>query len=120
MTKRPIAFAAPGRFEFYAHSFPSALYAEGKHDGVQICVAFPQARYTVTRRSETGRLLVHNLGARDILAIPAGQPQARRAGIASLMLSDAFITQALGVETLCVFDTFTVRDPFISAAARQA
>jgi AraC family transcriptional regulator len=123
MSKRPLVFSDPGRFEIYCHFSPPAVYPEETHETVQICVPFEHALYNVTRQSETGRALVHHLGARDILAVPVGQPHGvnwrRPADIVSLQMSEAFIAQALGVPSLHLQDTFTLRDPFISAAAAQ-
>jgi AraC family transcriptional regulator len=123
MSKRPLILSDPGRFEVYCHFSPPAVYPEETHETVQICVPLEHALYNVTRQSETGRALVHNLGARDVLAVPFGQPHAvtwrRSADIVSLHLSETFIGQALGVPRLRFPDTFTVRDPFISAAAVQ-
>jgi AraC family transcriptional regulator len=90
---------------------------------LQVCVPLEGALYRVVRSSETGRRLVQDLGSRDVLVVPAGQPHAvlwrRSADVVSLQLCRPFITQALGVEGLSLRDTFTVRDAFISAAALQ-
>src|SRR5258708_1980123 len=74
MKKRPLTFADPGRFEIYSHHSAPTLYAEESHETVQICVPMERALYSVTRQSETGRTVVHNLGTRDVLVIPVGQP----------------------------------------------
>jgi AraC family transcriptional regulator len=99
------------------------VYPEEIHDTVQICVPLARALYSVVRQSETGRRLVHHLGSRDTLVVPAGQPHSvnwrRQANVVSLQVSDAFIAHALGVSRLHLPDTFTVRDPFISAAAAE-
>ncbi len=120
---RPLTFADPGRFEVYCHHSPPTVYPEEIHDTVQVCIPLEHAVYRVTRSSESGRTLVHNLGSRDVLVVPTGQPHAvtwrRPADVVSLQLSEAFITQALGVQTLSLPDAFTVRDAFISAAADQ-
>jgi len=120
---RPSTFADPGRFEVYCHYSPPTVYPEEIHDTVQVCVPLEHARYRVIRSSESGRTLVHDLGSRDVLVVPTGQPHAvtwrRPADVVSLQLSEAFITQALGVQKLSLGDAFTVRDPFISAAAAQ-
>jgi AraC family transcriptional regulator len=90
---------------------------------VEICVPLEHALYNVTRRSETGRALVHHLGARDVLVVPVGQPHSvnwrRSADIVSLHMSESFIARALGVPSLHLQDMFTLRDPFTSAAAAQ-
>jgi AraC family transcriptional regulator len=123
MKKRPLTFADPGRFEIYSHHSAPTLYAEESHETVQICVPMERALYSVTRQSETGRTLVHNLGARDVLVIPVGQPHSvnwrRPAAIVSLQVSEQFIAQATGLPKLHLGDAFTLRDPFISAAAAQ-
>ena len=66
---------------------------------------------------------MHHLGSRDVLAIPVGQPHIvdwrRPADIVSLHLTESFINEALGVSRLPIVDTFTVRDPLISAAAAE-
>jgi AraC family transcriptional regulator len=105
------------------HSSPSCVYPEETHDTIQICVPLERALYSVTRESETGRRLVHNLGSRDVLAIPLGQPHSvtwrRPADVVSLQLTEDFIAEATGNSRLRIQDTFTVRDPFISFAAAQ-
>jgi AraC family transcriptional regulator len=121
MIKRPIVLADPGRFEMLCHSSPATMYPEEEHTTVQICIPLEYALYTLVRQSETGRRLVHHLGSRDVLAVPIGQPHAvtwrRQADIVSLQLTEAFIGRSLGVSHLRIPDSFTVRDPFISAAA---
>ena len=76
MSERPLIFSDPGRLEIYCHFSPPTVYPEEAHATVQICVPLEQALYSVTRQSETGRALVHHLGARDVLVVPAGQPLA--------------------------------------------
>ena len=83
------------------------------------------ALYSVTLQSHTGRAIVKDLGARDILVIPPRQPHAvawrRSAGAAvCLQLSEAFMIEALDVPQLRLGNSSSVRDPFISAAAAQA
>jgi AraC family transcriptional regulator len=123
MQTRPIVAADPGRFELVAHHSPAREYAEETHETVQVCVPLERARYRVVRQSETGRGLVHDLGARDVLVIPAGQPHAvtwkRPADIVMLHLSEAFLATVLDVGCVRVGDAFTLRDPFISAAAAE-
>jgi AraC family transcriptional regulator len=123
MSHRPVVVADPGRFQLICHHSPPTVYAEEAHDTVQVCVPLEQARYSVICQSETGRAVVHDLGARDVLAIPAGQPHAvtwkRPADIVTLHLSEAFLAHALDVPRVTLRDAFTVRDPFISAAAVQ-
>jgi AraC family transcriptional regulator len=116
-------FSVPERFELVCHSSPPCVYPEETHDTVQVCVPLERALYSVIRESETGRRLVHNLGSRDVLAIPIGQPHSvtwrRPADIVSLQLTEEFIAEATGNSRLRIEDTFTVRDPFISSAAAQ-
>jgi AraC family transcriptional regulator len=123
MDQRPLTFADPGQFEVYCHHSGPTLHTEEMRGTLQICVPLEGARYSVVRHSETGRAITQHLGARDILVIPTGQPHAidwrRPADIVSLQLTESFVAHALGVPRLPVRDTFTVRDPFISAAARQ-
>jgi AraC family transcriptional regulator len=120
---RPLTFADPGRFEIYCHHSPPTIYPEETHETVQVCVPLEGALYQVIRSSETGRSLLHTLGSRDVLVVPAGQPHAvtwrRPADVVSLQLSGRFISQALGLSNLSLPDTFTVRDTFVSAAAAQ-
>ena len=123
MSERPRVFIGEGRFEIvYDESGPTA-YAEETHEMIQVCIPLDDARYRVTRRSETGRLLVHDLAARDVLVLPVGQPHAvtwhRQAGIVSLQMTETFIEEALDAPRLKLSDSFTVRDPFIIAAALQ-
>src|SRR5579864_3043016 len=123
MSKRPLIFSDPGHFEIYCHFSPPVVYPEETHETVQICVPLEHALYNVTRQSETGRALVHHLGARDVLAVPVGQPHSvnwrRPADVVSLQISESFIAEALGAPSLQLQDSFTLRDPFISAAAAQ-
>jgi AraC family transcriptional regulator len=123
MSKRPLTIADPGHFEFYCHSSPATVYPEEAHETVQICIPLENALYSVTRQSETGRKIVHHLGSRDVLVVPIGQPHSvtwrRQADIVSLQVSEAFIASALDVSRLRVPEAFTVRDPFISAAAAE-
>lgn len=123
MKKRPLTFADPGRFEIYSHHSAVTLYPEEAHETVQICVPMERALYSVTRQSETGRTLLHHLGARDVLVVPVGQPHSvdwrRPAGIVSFQMSERFIAEATGVPRVNLGDAFTLRDPFISAAAAQ-
>jgi len=121
MTSQPVSYEAPGRFRIISHNSSPALYPEEAHDEVQVCIPFPRALYCVRRLSEHGRSLIHELGPRDILAIPSGQPHEvtwrRRAHIVSLMFNEAFLAEAAAAPGLRLHDIFTVRDPFISAAA---
>ncbi len=123
MSKRPLVFASPGRFEIVYHESAPVVYPEEQHESIQVCVPMDDARYRVARRSETGRALVHDLDARDVLVVPTGQPHAvtwqRSAGIVSLQLAEAFVEEAMDVPRVQLPDSFTVRDPFISAAALQ-
>jgi AraC family transcriptional regulator len=123
MSERPIAFVDPGRFELYCHHSLPTFYPEESHQTIQVCVPLESARYDVSRQSETGTALVHTLGARDVLVLPAGQPHAvtwkRPADIVSLQMSESFIREALGVSCLRLQDAFTIRDSFISAVGLQ-
>ena len=123
MSKRLLTFADPNRFEIYCHHSPPAFYPEETLETLQIWVPLEHALYSVTRQPETGRALVHHLGARDVLVVPIGQPHTvawrRPAGIVSLQLSEHFIARALGVPRLRLADTLILRDPFISASAAQ-
>jgi len=123
MAKRPIAFEGPGRFEIYCHHSAPTHYPEESHETVQVCIPLERARYAVIRQSETGRKLVHDLGSRDVLVLPARQPHAvdwqRPADIVSLQLSSSFIRAALGDSELRLQDAFTLRNPFLSAVAGQ-
>jgi AraC family transcriptional regulator len=123
MCGQPVSFANPGKFEIYCHHSSPTLYPEEAHDTVQVCVPLQHALYSVTLQSHTGRAIVKDLGARDILVIPPRQPHAvtwrRSAGLMCLQLSEAFMIEALDVSQLRLGDSFTVRDPLISAAAAQ-
>jgi AraC family transcriptional regulator len=123
MSNRPIALAVPGRFELFCHHSPPMIYPEEAHSAVQVCIPLEQARYSVTRQSETGRRLVHHLDESDVLAVPKEQPHGvawqRSADIVSLLLDEQFIAEALGIGQFRIPDAFTVRDRFISDAAAQ-
>jgi len=121
--RRPIIHEEPGRFELYCHNSPPTSYPEETHRTIQVCVPLERALYSVVRQSEAGRNLVHQLGARDILVLPIGQPHSvvwrRTADIVSLQLSERFVAEALDIPKLKLADTFTLRDPFISTVARE-
>jgi AraC family transcriptional regulator len=123
MRARPVTYSSPDRLEISCHHSPPVVYAEEAHETVQVCVPLERALYGVTRQSETGRTITQSLGARDVLVVPAGQPHAvtwrRPADIVSLHFSHAFLAEALDSPAVVLADTFTVRDPFISAAAAQ-
>jgi len=86
----------PGRYELRYHHSPPTLHPEDARDTVLVCIAFEGARYTFTRRTETGRDVVQRLDSRDTLVVPAEQPH-----------------------TVAWKRAFSVRDPFILAAAGQ-
>lgn len=123
MSTRPLTVADEGRYEIYCHHSAPTFYPEETHRTVQICIPFERALYGLVRQSETGKKLVHNFGARDILVLPIGQPHSvdwrRPADIASLHFAPEFIAEALDIGTLHMPDTFSLRDPFITAAANQ-
>jgi AraC family transcriptional regulator len=123
MSERPLTFVDAGRFEIYCHHSLPADYPEEVHETVQVCVPLGRALYRVTRQSETGRTIAQDLGARDVLVLPIGQPHGvvwhRSADIVSFQFSESFITQALGVPALRLQDAVTLRDPFISQAAAR-
>lgn len=120
---RPVGFTSPDRFLVYAHLSEPTSYPEEAHDAIQVCIPFPNARYTVCRQSTTGRAIVSQLGSQDILVVPAGQPHEvswhRQAAIVSLLIDQAFVTEALEGAGLDLADGLTFRDPFLSAAARR-
>jgi AraC-like DNA-binding protein len=109
--------------EIVSHHSPPALYREEHHDAVQICIPLGNAWYVVQRQSVTGKMITHRLGARDILVIPKGQPHVvdwrRSADIVSLLVSERFVRRATGLDNLPLPDTFTIRDPFITASAAE-
>jgi hypothetical protein len=120
---RPLTFVDAGRYEIYCHHSLPADYPEEVHDTVQVCVPLERALYRVTRQSETGRTIAQELGSRDVLVLPIGQPHGvvwhRSADIVSFQLSESFITQALGVSAVRLQDAVTLRDPFITQAAAR-
>jgi AraC family transcriptional regulator len=122
VSDRPIAFAGDG-FEIVAHESAPARYPEESHATVQICIPMVGARYTVTRETETGAALEHDLGAQDILLVPAGQRHAvhwlRRAGIVSLQMSERIVQEALDVPRLTLPDFLAMQDRFVSVAAAE-
>jgi AraC family transcriptional regulator len=111
-----------GRFEIHAHHSEPAVFPEEAHDTVQVCIPLAGAMFSVRRVSETGRGIVHELSARDILIVPAGQPHAvswrRPAGVVSLHLSERFLADVAG-GPVRLADAATLRDSFVSAAADQ-
>ena len=120
---RPVGFTSPDRFLVYAHMSEPASYPEEAHDAIQVCIPFPNARYTVHRQSATGRAIVSQLGSQDILVVAAGQPHEvswhRQAAIVSLLIEQAFVAEVLEGTGLDLADGLTFRDPFLSAAARR-
>lgn len=123
MSERPLTFVDAGRYEIYCHHSLPADYPEEVHETVQVCVPLERALYSVTRQSEIGRTIAQDLGARDVLVVPIGQPHAvvwrRSADIVSFQMSESFIAQALGVSAVRLQDAVTLRDPFISQAAAK-
>jgi AraC family transcriptional regulator len=123
MNQRPLTFTDPGRFEISCHHLPVSSYPEETHAAVEVCVPLERARYSVAWPSETGPAQVQHLGARDILVVPANLPHAvdwqRPADIVSLRLSESFVAELLGIPHVPARGVFTIRDPFISAAAVQ-
>ena len=120
---RPIAFTSPNRFHVHAHVSEPTSYPEEVHDAIQVCIPFPNARYTVCRHSATGRAIVSELGSQDILVIPAGQPHEvswhRQAAVVSLLINQALVDETLEGTGLDLADGLTFRNPFLSAAARR-
>lgn len=120
---RPVGFSSPNRFLVYAHVSEPTSYPEEVHDSIQICIPFHNALYTAHRHSTTGRAIVNRLGSQDILVIPAGQPHEvtwhRQAEIVSLLINQAFVTEALEETGLDLADGLTFRDPFLSAVGRR-
>jgi AraC-like DNA-binding protein len=124
VSRRPIAYTSPGRFELYSHHSAPTFYPEETHDTVQVCIPFAGARYDVIRQSELGGRRVHRLGARDILVVPRDQQHAidwrRDAHIFSAQLSTDFIERALDVSGLSFSDICVLRDPLLTDLAREA
>ncbi len=120
---RPIGFTSPNRFLVYAHISEPTSYPEEVHDAIQVCIPFPNARYTVHRHSTTGRAIVSQLGSQDLLVIPAGQPHGvswhRQAAVVSLLINQDFVAEALEGIGLDLADGLTFRDPFLSAVGRR-
>ena len=120
---RPVGFTSPNRFLIYAHVSEPTSYPEEVHDAIQVCIPFPNARYTVHRHSTTGRAVVSQLGPQDILVIPAGQPHGvswhRQAAIVSLLIDQDFVAEALEGIGLDLADGLTFRDPLLSAAGQR-
>jgi AraC family transcriptional regulator len=123
MDAQPVTLADPGRFEIYCHLRLPALYSKEARKAVRVCVPFQGARYQVTLNSNDGRAIVKDLGARDVLVIPADHSYAitwqRPAWLICLQLSESFIAQSLGAQEPQLTAPFTIRDAFISAAAAQ-
>ncbi len=121
--RRPLGFAEPGRFEIYCHESPPSSYPEEVHATLQVCVPFERASYAVTRQSETGRAVVQQLGARDAVVIPGGQPHAVDwrcpAHVLSLQLSESFLAEVVDAAPSPSCRGLTLRDPFLFASARQ-
>jgi AraC family transcriptional regulator len=123
MAERPIVFASEGRFEIVSHASDPTEYAEETHAMIQICVPMVGARYRVMRETGTGASVVHDLAARDVLLVPAGQPHAvdwlRPAGIVSLQISESFVEETLDIPRISLPDASVLRDSFVTAAARE-
>src|SRR5713226_509006 len=124
MTTQPLPFSDPGRFELYNHhAAPMVSPGERSSEVVRVCVPLGRALYSITQRSKTGAALVKHLGTRDILVLPFGLPHTvawkRTADMVSVHVWERFIAEALGVPQLHLDKVFTLRDPFLSAAAVQ-
>ena len=120
---RSVGYTSPNRFLVYAHMSEPTFYPEEVHDAVQVCIPFPNARYTVHQQSATGRAIVSQLGSQDVLVVPAGQPHGvswhRQAAIVSLLINQAFVAEVLEGTGLDLEDGLTFRDPFLSVVARR-
>ncbi|MGH6978756.1 MAG: helix-turn-helix domain-containing protein [Brevundimonas sp.] len=118
-----ISFECPGRFKIVSHTSSTALIRDEAYEGLQIGFPLPQALYCIGVDLSDGRSAMHRFGMGDILSVPAGlrQEQVRRrpTAVVSLVLTQAFLSHALGADQSARDDAFTARDPFISAAAHQ-
>ncbi|MBI2260591.1 MAG: helix-turn-helix transcriptional regulator [Caulobacterales bacterium] len=118
-----IGFEWPGRFKIVSCWSSTAPACDEAYQGLQISLPLPRALYCARVTTRDGRSVVHRLGARDILAVPAGLPHEliwrRSAPVLSLMLTQEFISDAVGAGQSAPEAAFTVRDPFISAAGSQ-
>ena len=114
-------YLGDGRFQIVSHSASPREYPEETHATLQVCVPMRGAQYTVTRHSETGRRIVQHLGSSEILIVPPGQPHAvtwrRTAFVVSLNMSEDFIAEETGNESIRLRDTLWLRDPLITSAA---
>lgn len=123
MPKRAIAFEAPGKFVVYAHTSPVAHYPEEHHSGLQVCIPFHGARYVARRQSSSGKALVDELGGRDVLVIPAGQPHAidwlAQADVVSFILSPGYLDTVFEDEEVDLGDGFVLRDAFVTMIAGE-
>ncbi|MGH6978749.1 MAG: helix-turn-helix domain-containing protein [Brevundimonas sp.] len=117
-----ISFECPGRFKIVSHTSSTALIRDEVYEGLQVCFPLPQALYCICVDLSDGRSAMHRFGMGDILSVPAGlrHEQARRrpTAVVSLMLTQEFLSHALG-DRSAPDDAFTARDPFISVAAHQ-
>lgn len=118
-----ISFESPGRFKVVSHVSSALLTCDDAYRGLHIYFPPPQALSCIRMEARDGRSVLHRLGARDILAVPAGLVHEliwrRPARVLSLMLRRDFISRALGADQPEPDDAFTVRDTFISAAGDQ-
>jgi AraC family transcriptional regulator len=122
MTAQPLTFSHPGHFElYYHHTGLSDLPRLRSSKVVRICVPLGRAIYSITQRYKTKVAHVKNLGTRDILVMPVGQPYTvawrHTADFVSLYVWKRFIAKVLGVRQLPLDKVFTLRDPLLSAAA---
>ena len=121
VNSRPVIHSRPGLFDILLHHSSPATYPEEHHDDLQICVPFEGARYRVDRASATGRRVIHQLDARDILVVPQYQPHAvdwlEPAEILSLHFSTPFVEQATELSNPAIRETLVLRDASIFSTA---
>jgi AraC family transcriptional regulator len=118
-----ISFESSGRFKIVSHASSALLTCDDAYQGLQICLPPAQTLSCIRMETKDGRPVLHRLGGRDILAVPADLAHEliwrRPTRVLSLMLRRDFISRALGADQSAPDDAFTMRDPFLSAAGDQ-
>jgi AraC family transcriptional regulator len=123
MSMNHVVLSDFGKFEVHCDQAALAMPTEGMCGAVHICIPMKNALYSVTRRSNTGKVMTHKLGARDVLVMPSNQSDVvtwrRESDIVSFRMSETYIRHATGASDLQIRAPLTIRDPFVTSAAAK-
>jgi AraC family transcriptional regulator len=123
MSMNHVVLSDAGKFEVRCDPASLVSVTEAMCGAVHICIPMKNALYSVTRRSDTGKVMTHKLGARDVLVMPSNQSDVvtwrKEADFVSFRLSEAYIRRATGASDLEIRAPLTIRDPFVSSVAAK-